>query len=628
MAKNGWVGRSFQIPLYDGPLPKRESVVEFSTLDGGLNIYDLNYRLKPNESPEMKNLLWKDGALGCRPGQVWLTENAPGEGYSCYERLFWGRIFAHIGDGIYSIDPDAPEYEKLYAGLRESRGTFFRYGEHLYYKNRGGYVQISYNDGEFTAADVEAYVPVTYISMNPTTHAGTANQPENRLSPTKTLWYNAEEGVRVYHLPEQNVDSVSNVSVDGVEKAEGTDYTVDLEAGTVSFEEAPPVSTPFAANTVKLSYTKENADMYNSVMDCCYAAAYGGDRNICVVLGGCPAQPNAYFWNGNHSIMDAGYFPAEQYNLAGDAEDEITAFGRQQNMLVIFKKHSIGRAVVNTTTTDSQRLLLEMPYTPINAEIGCDLPWTVQLVVNNLVFCNSRQGVHMVLDSSAAYEQNIVPISRKVNGGPNGPGLLYEVLMAVPDRVCSFDDNSRYWLVVDGNVYAWDYEKSTRKDPHWFFYTNIKAIAFAKEESKIYHLNVDGRLTEMGQKYFSDYGEPIEKVYQFPTQNMGSYDSLKDVRSVLFVVRSSTDTEVNIRYDTDYEQRYDLSPIRSYSWKLSPRNLSYRYLGVPRYAHVERREPQCRNIKHFSMRLENNTAGQDLAIISAQLFYNFQGRYR
>lgn len=625
MAKHGLTGNAFKVSAYGWAGPKSDSVIDFPVLSGGLNIYDLDYRLDNDESPDIKNLHWKDGALGCRQGQSWLVENAPGKGYACYELLFWGYAFLHIGDKIYCCDPQAPELKELYSGLGESRGTFFRYRDFLFYKNRGSYVQISYTGEGFEAKDVEAYVPITYTSMNPTTHAGISYQPENRLSPSKTLWYDAEKDVSVYHLPEQNVESVSNVSVDGVELAEGDGYTVDLAAGTVTFKTAPPVSEPFYPNTVKLTYTKSNPDLYNAVMDCCYAAVFGGNQNVCVVMGGCPAQPNAYFWNGNHVAMDAGYFPAEQYNLAGDTEEEITAFGKQQNMLVIFKQKSVGRCTMSTTTTDSDRLLIEMPYTSINARIGCDLPWTVQLIENNLVFCNTEQGVHMVLDSSSAYENNIVGLSKKVNGDARRPGLLRDVRES--ETVSSFDDDSRYWLVANGNAYVWDYELSTYKKPSWFYYTNIHAAAFFRGAEEMYHMNGAGQLTVLDNS-FSDYGEGIEKVYQFATQMMGSYDRLKDVRSALIVVRSDTNTVTQVRYDTDYENRYDLSPINSYTWRFLPRDLSMRYLGFQKFAHMERREPKCRNIKHFSMRLENDIAGQDLSVISAQIFYNFQGRYR
>ena len=107
---------------------------------------------------------------------------------------------------------------------------------------------------------------------------------------------------------------------------------------------------------------------------------------------------------------------------------------------------------------------------------------------------------------------------------------------------------------------------------------------------------------------------------------MGTYDRLKNVMSVVFAVRSDTDTTTNIKYMTDYEDRYDLTPIRSMSWQLVPRNLAFRYLGVQRYAVVQRRRPECRHVRHFTMRLENNILGQDLSIISAQLQFNYQGR--
>ena len=107
-----------------------------------------------------------------------------------------------------------------------------------------------------------------------------------------------------------------------------------------------------------------------------------------------------------------------------------------------------------------------------------------------------------------------------------------------------------------------------------------------------------------------------------------SESNIKDVVSVLFSVRSDTDTVVRITYMTDYENREDLTPIRSFSWRLVPRNLAYRFLGVRRFATVARRKPGCRHIRHFSMRLENNELATDLSVVSAQIFYTYQGRER
>jgi len=88
------------------------------------------------------------------------------------------------------------------------------------------------------------------------------------------------------------------------------------------------------------------------------------------------------------------------------------------------------------------------------------------------------------------------------------------------------------------------------------------------------------------------------------------------------------DSVVRIVYESDYEKRLDLTDIRSMSWKLVPRNLAYRCLGIQKFAHVARRKPGCRHVRHFSMRLENAERAQDLAIISAQIYFRYLGRDR
>ena len=613
------------------PAPPKEYVVDLPRLDGGLNLWELDYRMDSNQSPDMRNMCWLDGVLSCRDGQVWMSQDTTlGVGYTCYAELFWGSAFLHIGTAIYrvSVDPEAEELTpvKLLDEVPANRGTFFRYGDALYYKNRGGYYKISYKEGgSFEASPVKAYAPVILINTNPGTHAGDEYQPENRLSGTKTVWYTTVSGTLIYHLPAQKVDSVDKVEVDGKELKAGTDYAADLDKGTVTFVKEPTHHDPVVANTVRITYTKADKKQYDSVMDCPYAAVYGGDQNVCVVLGGCKAQPNAYYWSGNHIVMDPGYFPFEQYNFAGDTEEAITGFGKQQGMLVIFKEHSIGRASFSTTKMQTGRVLLEMPFTAINSRVGCDLPWSIQLVENNLVFCNTDQGVHLIKDSSAAYENNIVGISRNVNGADLRPGLLAAVRAG--DVVAGFDDDHRYWVVTGGKAYVWDYILSGYQDPSWFYYDNIGGIAFFRHNEAGYHMDKQGRLT-LFKRVFHDYGKPIHKVYQFATQSMGGYDRLKDVLSVLLTVRSDTDTKMELIYTTDYEVRRDRTPITSFSWKLAPRNLAYRFLGVRRFATVVRRRPGCRHVRHFSMRLENAEMSMDMSVVSAQIFYRYQGRER
>ena len=61
-----------KISLSSVPNQHATKMVDFPRLDGGLNLWEMDYRLDRNQSPEMKNLWWQDGVLQCRDGQSYL----------------------------------------------------------------------------------------------------------------------------------------------------------------------------------------------------------------------------------------------------------------------------------------------------------------------------------------------------------------------------------------------------------------------------------------------------------------------------------------------------------------------------------------------------------------------------
>lgn len=595
-------------------------------LAGGLNLQELDYRLDPDESPEMRNLWWQDDVLQCRDGQIYLSDDTSlGTGFTCSKLPYFDETFFHIGTGLYHghREQGAMSLHKLIDGIPENRGTFFRYQDALVYKNKGGFYQINYDGSTFTAKSVldDAYTPVVVINASPVNGSGSMYQPENRISNRKTVWYNAD-GSTEYKLPVSDISAVTKVVVDGEELTDG--YSVDLTAGKVTFTSAPPTTEPATNNTVQITYDKPNADAENAIMDCEYAIVAGGNTNLCVILGGCDAQPNAVFWNSNDNLaMNLGYWPMSYYNLVGDTEDAVTGFGKQYSTLVVLKEHSIGKLTFSVEDLDG-RNSISFVYEDVNSHVGCDLPWTIQLVENNLVFANSYRGIHVLRSSSSAFENNVDCISEKVNG--NGAGMLHDLRAA--SVVTSFDDDTRYWVCADGVCYAWDYTISGMADPSWFYFTNIPAVCFFHDDShKMYHLDGQGRVSAF-ERVFSDYGMAIDKLYRFPTQLLGGYDRLKDILYILLSIRSDTDSDIDIKYESDYETRYDMTPVRTYSYRLSPRNLARRCLSTERYAFVAKRKPGCRHIRHFAMTLSNNNTGEDLAIVSMQIFYRFQGRER
>lgn len=824
-----------RVNLYYMPSERKEYVIDFPIFNGGLNLYNMPYRLAQNESPDMENLLWEDGSLTARDGQQWVVPTSNGVGYAAADRLFHGSLFCHIGSKLWRTDLSTDQLTQVYdfstavgEGYTPAAGTFFRYGEHLYYKARGVFVRIVY-DAETSTFTVEsmqdkAYTPVTVINADAGSGAGDLYQPENRISPKKTIWYNAAEQTRIasytttgditsvqlaavsivsvmvgdttlvsgvdyfvetvqfatlqvrfvtaptknfkveyiarsldYYLPVKDegttIDKIEAPIINRVLRINDSDVydeatstlifsvldkqysvyslpvygetyylklkrqssnygrsylitTIDLDtlhvtgkyrystndwheitendavivksystkdcvdrgsaaeyiqwsatesreltASTATLTEDPTVwgdswdgdyvfwpktghillknpadiQLPRENNTVKITYSLANADAMKSVMDCGIAATYGADRGACIVLAGSEAQPNAYFWNGNNTAMDAGYWPMVQYNLAGDANEPITGFGKQNAILIIFKSDSVGKAQMSTTEVDG-RATITMDYTPINADCGCDLPGSIRLVENNVVFANTQQGVHYVSGTSAAYENNVQGFSLKVNGTPDRPGLLNDAREA-GGKATSMDDGQRYWLNIGSDVWVWDYTLSTQKDPAWFKLTGISAVAFIRDDDahEVYHLDALGRISRFART-FSDYGTPFTKRFTLPVQTMGGYDRLKDVCSCILTMRDNMSSRARIQWQTDLERRYDQTDIRVARWAIVPRDLSYRSLLPPTgLAAVFRRKPRCLHVHHFTAVLESVRA-EDMAIVSAQIYYKAFGR--
>lgn len=584
----------------------------FPPLTGGLDLARLDAgQMESRRSPEMKNLWWEDGMLRSRPGQVRLLEGV-GQGRAAYEEDFHGWGFFHIGESLYCADLAQPAYILLRTGLGTAAGTFFRYGEHLYYKTAGHFLRIRYTEEgspPFAAGELaeEAYVPTILMNAHPATGAGDLYEQENRLTGKLRVLFTPDGETSCYRLPLTALAAVEAVTVNGA----AADYTADLAAGTVTFAAAPEGE----ANSVAITFRRSNPAAYDAVMTCRAAAVCLAGTEVCMVLGGSAQQPNAVFWNGNGGGgMQDAYFPMACYNLCGDSAEAVTGFGRQYDQLMVLKSGSIGRLTPTLETLEG-KTVLALTYEGVHSGIGCDLPRTIALVENNLVFCNARLGVQRLLSASAAYENNLQCISAPVHGGADRSGLL--AALAAGEAV-AFDDGRRCWFAADGKVFLWDYAISTAADPAWFLFTNIDAAAFLRWGENVFHLGRDGSLNAF-RPTLSDFGAGIEKVYRFPALSLGGYRCMKDVTEVLLTLHCGADSDITLDYETDWGAYTDPITIRGYTHRLVPRNLALRCLGLRPFAHVVRRRPPAKDVRHFAMGLRNALPGQDLGIVGAEV---------
>jgi len=542
-----------------------------------------------------------------------------------YERAWYGYFIAHIGTQLYKINSSTGAATSILSGLTAQAGVFFVFDDGLYYHNRQEYVRIT---ASHIASAVTPYIPITVVNVHPDGTGGSLYQSENRLSAGKRVYFNADGVSTEYHLPYAPLDNSSTVgiSIRGVAQTEGTDFIVNRTTGIITFATAPTDEED--VNAVQVTCYKTNQDALDSVMKCRALAVYGSGNDTVVVLGGTPKQPNAIFWSGSHSVLDPTYFPMEYYNLVGSADEYVTGFGKQQDLLLVFKEHSVGKTSITVSTTDDDETVIQLNYQTINARIGCDLPNTIQLVSNNLVFCNSTSGVHMVLDTSAAGENNIAQIGTNINNA----FIPAAKLLSDKSAICSFDDGKRYWICFtdSGKCYLWDYSISLYSGDEtnltWFYFTGVHPVSWLLSVRDSYHLSKRGDVVKLTPSNFSDFGAGYKRKFTFATQTFGTYDSLKDILKVIIAMRADTGSRATLKYVTDYEKRYDLTPLASpFSYSLVPRNLESRNLGVDEAAGISVRKPGCFHVRRFAMVLENDTANTDMAVVSAQIQYRFVG---
>lgn len=621
--------------------PPKEYSVDLSRLDGGLNLWELDYRLEANQSPSMLNMYWVDGALSSRRGQQKQISIATGAVVAAYPKEYLGRGIFHAGNNLYTLNLSTLQASTLKSNIGSSvGGSFFVFGGALYYKTVGVYLKIEKEEDSNTlkVTNVEGYVPVLVINSKPDGTGATLYQAENRLSPYKIAKFTSDNSSKTYVLPVKNIDSSFTpvVKVNGKTLSSGAEYSVDYVKGTIQLQNAAIQTDPITPNNVEIKFAKTDKKAMDSVMSCRFAETFGTSNDVCVVMGGSSIQPNAYFWSGVNIIADVSYFPADYYNLAGQEDGSITGFGKQQSMLVIFKERTIGKTYFTTEMVDGMEAI-SLPYTSINTTIGCNIPKSIQLIMNNLVFANTYGGVYFLSDTNIANENNVMRISRNINGTTERKfeeqkrGLLYDLAQTKADKVCSVDDGTRYWIVANGNAYLWDYTLSgsvkTESQLSWFKFNNIQARAFMNTLTDIIYGTETGDWVQFINEY-SDFGQPISREYTFAVQSFGTFERLKDVFKVIFSTRTDERVIMNVYYKTDYGTFKDATPIISMNYKLCPRNLLFRSLDVLPYSKVSIRNPGAKHCRHFSMKLTNNAKDSGMSLVSAQILYRFTGGER
>src|SRR5690242_3037400 len=404
--------------------PKNE--LRLDTIDGGLSLKYDPTQLRDNQSPLMQNMTADDrGTLNKRDGQDYVYDTSLGSGTvnGAYGRLFNAfRVFAW-GTNLYKQSgTSAPTSIK--SGLANSKGSFLAFNDKLSYINGTDCIVI---DSSLAAADVAPYVPTLLVSTTPA-GGGTAFEQFNLLGAGFKTSFSGDGASTLYQLPLTGLDVTEvTLTVDGVAKTEDTEFTVDRTAGTIDFSagSAPNGAPTTGTNNVIITAYKTASGNANRIKNCKYAIDYGGDNDTRVFWWGNTNYKNRVFRSG---LLDPTYAPENEYSDVGSSSESVIACAKHYDKLVYLKERSIAFTAYSNPVTQgfwgAGELGASFPLYWINGAVGCDMPNSVQIIDNNVVFGNSELGLFIIVNVSVRDERNVKPISGNINGSVIRPGLL------------------------------------------------------------------------------------------------------------------------------------------------------------------------------------------------------------
>ncbi len=241
----------------------------------------------------------------------------------------------HAGTKIYDLDSG----EILKGNINSGNGSAFimSYESKINLYILTGKEYLVY-DGQ-TVKDVReiAKVPKTMISRNPT-GGGTLYEAVNLISDKRNVSFLGNETDKTYVLPDKDIDEIVEVKVrnDKGEYERLSDYTYDLEKGTVTFNEVQkPLVT--GQDNVEIIYKKQVEGYYERIAECTISTVYGYNATNTAFVSGNPKY-KGYDWRT--AQLDPTYFPDTGYAVVGQQDAEIMGYLKVGESLAIIKSES------------------------------------------------------------------------------------------------------------------------------------------------------------------------------------------------------------------------------------------------------------------------------------------------
>ena len=337
----------------------------------------------------------------------------------------------------------------------------------------------------------------------------------------------------------------------------------------------------------------------------------GGSR---LFLGGNAEnkEKSLVLWSGLNNPL---FFPENCYAYVGNANQAVTAFGRQTDTLVIFKERetfftqytksdSISASdLINQKVVDYTASSVYFPMVQLHAAIGCTCPDSVQLCRNRLVWACEDGNIYTLCSENQYNERTIFKVSGMVNRYLRGENLR---------NAMSADTDGRYFLFTGSHVYVMEYESygytyiasynktedAQLRIPWWYWELPESAVCVIPDGTE---LNI---LTEKGGNYpiylfedgrAADGDTAIVSALQTKIFDFGAPAYTKNVPLVNIAFGNNGGEPVTVRMFSDSGSCGDEEVTLSES----DRN-EY----SPEFVHNRQLRPAAHSVTRFGVRIE------------------------
>ncbi len=486
--------------------------------DRGISFCEYDRELLSGQSPYMLNMIFENGMLRTRAGKKYIgTGIIPDGKLHSRSEEFCGSYVFHIGDGIYAFD--GTDMRKLAGDVPDCGSFMISMNSELYIFFSA--VRVFIVDKDFSAR--EYVIGETRLMHNVKFNLDGAvfdDVPDNMIMFRVCVEYQARDaGISRYTLPTE-CDSSYPVIFTNIQTGNVTEVDFTVSGNTVELKGGKELYVPY-----RISYVPAKGSEYRNfdkIFGCTAVCTYGGNSSdgTRVFFSGNKDYPGHYFYS---EFLSPLHIKKLSYDVLGDGNEEITAFAKQKGELIAFGKKGIYRLRYTFGEDTGPDFIIN----EISTGIGCDMPGSIQLVDNRLVFASSRLGVYIIVSSEYTDELSIRRISANVNGVPMN-GFLYED--GYEDCI-SVDFQRRYMLVFpSGNAYIWDYGNSpyvvsadplaSEKRLVWYLFDGMYESSLFEMYGRLY--GTEEREGGIGFAVFSDdadtdFGQSIMCMYRSRT---------------------------------------------------------------------------------------------------------------